>query len=411
MDPRTAATELVQIMRQAGYLAYFAGGWVRDLLLGHPSGDIDIATEAPPEKIMELFPHTVPIGVSFGVVLVVHHHLPFEVTSFRKDGLYLYGRRPETITFATPQEDAARRDFTINGMFFDPLHNAIIDYVGGREDLQQGIIRAIGRAEERIQEDRLRMVRAVRVMARFGFALEPATRQAIERYASSLFPAVAVERIWQEFHKMAKHRGFGSGLVELHRLGLLQEIFPSLKGVSETTLLKQTAPMERFPFNTPAILYLIQLFQAATETEIKRTAAHLKLARKELELALYYRASARFFKTKETDRVRWAYLLSAPESALCCAVYAETLPEPERTAFQRDLESFMQELETPIQRLREGKPLLRATHLQEEGIAPGKIMGKLLKESERLAITHGLRTPAEVLALLKQSPVWQEEKS
>jgi poly(A) polymerase len=403
---RGPATEIVRVLREAGYLAYFAGGWVRDLLLGHPSDDIDIATEAPPERVIELFPKTVPVGVSFGVVIVLHHDMPFEVTSFRKDGLYLYGRRPETIAFASPEEDAQRRDFTINGMFYDPMTDQVIDFVDGQEDLRRGVVRAIGNPEERVKEDRLRMLRAVRVMARFGFTLDAATRMAIERYASSLVPAVAVERIWQEFTKMTQYPGFTRAVVELFSLGLLQVIFPDCALASVAEIEETLACCAQFPVGTPAVLYIAQLFPKVNIPKLREVCERLRVSTRDTELLAHYARVRERYATQSGDSVDWVYLFAHPHAELCQAVYAATLHEPERTRFLAREMLRQQELAEPIARLRERNPVVRATHLQSEGIPNGQLMGRLLKAAERLAIERGWQNPAQVIAELKHLPLW-----
>jgi poly(A) polymerase len=197
------AKQIVQTLVKAGFTTYFAGGWVRDYLMNHPSDDIDIATGAPVDVIQNLFPKTIPVGLAFGIVIVVVEEHQFEVATFRKEKGYVDGRRPTHIESATPEEDALRRDFTINGLFWDPLTETLYDYVEGQKDLRSGIIRAIGDPHARFLEDRLRMIRAVRYSTRFNFSIEIETYQAILTHAKSLFPSVAIERIWQEFHKMA----------------------------------------------------------------------------------------------------------------------------------------------------------------------------------------------------------------
>lgn len=406
---RGPATDIVRVLRDAGYVAYFAGGWVRDLLLGHPSGDIDIATEAPPERIMELFPKTVPVGVSFGVVIVLQNDMPFEVTSFRKDGLYLYGRRPETITFASPEEDAQRRDFTINGMFYDPMTDQVIDFVEGQADLKRGVVRAIGNAEERVKEDRLRMIRAVRVMARFGFALDSATRSAIERYAPSLFPAVAVERIWQEFTKMTQYPGFERAMVELHALGLLQVIFPQCAAITTTEVHEYISPCAKFPVGTPAVLYIAQLFPKTSPEELRNICEQLRVSSRDTELIVHYAKVRQRYVTNSGDSVDWVYLYAHPHAELCQAVYAATLHEPERTRFLSRESTRQKELAEAISRIREGKPVVRAAHLKAEGVPSGPLMGLLLKAAERLTIERELHNPEPVIEYLKQSPLWPKE--
>jgi poly(A) polymerase len=191
------ATQIVETLKEKGFIAYFAGGWVRDFLLGIDSDDIDIATNAPPETIEKLFPHTIPIGKAFGIILVIMNEHKYEVATFRKDIEYKDGRRPSAIEYTTAFEDAKRRDFTINGMFFDPLSEKVMDYVGGEEDLKKKIIRAIGNPHERIKEDRLRMLRAIRLSSKFDFEIEEKTKKAILAHSNELTPFVAIERFYQ----------------------------------------------------------------------------------------------------------------------------------------------------------------------------------------------------------------------
>src|SRR5438093_13251815 len=159
-EREAVATELVRRLRAAGHEAYLAGGCVRDELLGRRPLDYDVATSAPPEVVQRLFPRTVPVGAQFGVVLAIEDGTPFEVATFRSDDAYVDGRRPSRVHFGSAREDALRRDFTINGLFLDPLGGQVVDFVGGQMDLRAGIIRAIGDAHARIAEDRLRMLRA-----------------------------------------------------------------------------------------------------------------------------------------------------------------------------------------------------------------------------------------------------------
>jgi poly(A) polymerase len=192
-DPkRDFALEVVQALTNAGYTALWAGGCVRDLLLGKAPDDYDVATNARPEQVQDVFGprRTRAIGASFGVVLVHgprrKHAGDVEVATFRTEGPYLDGRRPEHVAYATAEEDAHRRDFTINGMFFDPLADRVLDYVGGREDIERKVVRAIGDPHARFREDKLRMLRAVRIAARFEFTLDPQTGDAIRAMAPEL---------------------------------------------------------------------------------------------------------------------------------------------------------------------------------------------------------------------------------
>ena len=222
-----AARLIVETLRRHGYVAYFAGGCVRDRLLGVAAKDFDVATDARPDTVQALFSRTVPVGVQFGVCLVVVDGQAVEVATFRADGRYLDGRRPTTVRFTTAQEDARRRDFTINGMFYDPIADRIIDHVGGQADLAAGIVRAIGDPAARFAEDRLRLLRAVRFAARLGFTIAPSTRAAITE-SSAAVTSVARERIGDEVVKLLTEGGARRGFGLLAETGLLDRILPEL---------------------------------------------------------------------------------------------------------------------------------------------------------------------------------------
>ena len=198
---RDDALAVVRRLREAGHVAYFAGGCVRDLLLRREPEDYDVATDAPPQRVRELFANTQEVGAAFGVILVRHRHSQIEVATFRTEGPYQDGRHPSQVRFATAAEDAQRRDFTINGLFLDPVTNQVIDYVGGEDDLRAGRIRAIGEAARRFDEDSLRLLRAVRFSARFGFPIEPTTAAAIVTHAPQL-KRISPERIAEEMRIM-----------------------------------------------------------------------------------------------------------------------------------------------------------------------------------------------------------------
>src|SRR5687768_2488329 len=194
---REDALAVVRRLRDAGHVAYFAGGCVRDALLGLEPKDYDVATDAPPDRVRELFPRTQAVGAAFGVILVRQGRSQIEVATFRKDLAYADGRRPEGVVFSTAEEDAKRRDFTINGMFFDPIEEKVIDYVGGQRDAVDRVLRAIGLADERFAEDHLRLLRAIRFAARFGLTIEPSTREAIARNVPHLV-RITPERVAEE---------------------------------------------------------------------------------------------------------------------------------------------------------------------------------------------------------------------
>ncbi|MGC2299933.1 MAG: CCA tRNA nucleotidyltransferase [Acidobacteriaceae bacterium] len=240
-----AAERIVLQLRAAGYEAYFAGGCVRDILLGLPPKDYDVATSAHPNAVLALFPRTFAVGAHFGVVLIANdipdadgnsHESVTEVATYRSDVAYLDGRHPTEVRFSSSaQEDVLRRDFTINGMMFDPilhrqtcnLTSAVLDYVGGKNDLRDGIIRAIGEPHRRFEEDKLRMLRAIRFAARFDFTIEAETERAIRQLASGI-SQVSRERIRDELTRMLTEGHARRAFELLDRTGLLKEVLPEI---------------------------------------------------------------------------------------------------------------------------------------------------------------------------------------
>jgi poly(A) polymerase len=243
---------IVQTLRQRGFQAYLVGGCVRDLLLGREPKDYDVATSATPEQVMDIFPETYAVGAQFGVVLVpvpdndvvlsdeatAKSHT-IEVATFRSDIGYSDGRHPDEVRFSRdPREDVARRDFTINGMMLDLSGREpgeVLDFVGGREDLEAGIIRTIGDSEQRFTEDKLRMLRAVRFAARFGYTIEPATFAAIKKLAQEI-SVVSRERVRDELTRMLTEGHGRRAFLLLDETGLLQHVLPeisAMKGVQQ----------------------------------------------------------------------------------------------------------------------------------------------------------------------------------
>jgi len=221
---RDDALAVVRRLRECGHAAYFAGGCVRDLILGGDPKDYDVATDAPPRRVRELFFNTQAVGAAFGVILVRVGASVIEVATFRSDGAYLDGRHPAEVRFTTAEEDARRRDFTINGLFLDPITDSIIDFVGGRDDLHHRRIRAIGDPVARFSEDSLRLLRAVRFAARLDFTIEPLTFQAIRSHAGQL-RRISPERIAEELRLMLSSVSRGAAWELLWKLDLVHEIF------------------------------------------------------------------------------------------------------------------------------------------------------------------------------------------
>jgi poly(A) polymerase len=236
MTARELAEQICARLRESGHQAYLVGGCVRDLLLGREPADFDVATDARPERVQQLFPDSVAVGAQFGVILVVEDSLQVEVATFRSDIGYADGRHPSRVEFsATPEEDVKRRDFTINGMMMDPRDRRVLDFVGGRKDLRAGVIRAIGEPEQRFAEDKLRMVRAIRFSARFRYGIEPATQRAIVKLAPGILQ-VSQERLRDELTKLLTEGAAQRAFELLDETGLLRELLPEIsrmKGVQQ----------------------------------------------------------------------------------------------------------------------------------------------------------------------------------
>jgi poly(A) polymerase len=224
------AHDIVRKLRAARHVAYYAGGCVRDLLSGKPPKDIDIATDARPDVVQKLFPRTYAVGAHFGVIVVLENGFQFEVATFRSDGAYIDGRRPVEVHFATAEEDAARRDFTINGMFFDPENGEVIDFVGGRGDLDRRLLRAIGDPAQRFAEDRLRMLRAIRFATVLGFEIDPATWEAVVACSASI-TQISAERIREELVKIFLSPNRARGWDLLDASGLMAAILPEIEAM------------------------------------------------------------------------------------------------------------------------------------------------------------------------------------
>lgn len=224
---RKTAEQIIGRLTQAGHTALLAGGCVRDTLLGREPKDFDVATSATPEQVVKLFPGAQTVGAHFGVVIVRMNHEHVEVATFRSDGSYSDGRRPDSVTYSTPELDAQRRDFTVNGLFYDPLKEEVIDYVGGQNDLRMGLLRAIGVAKDRFEEDRLRMLRAVRFATVLEFDIEHATWESICGLAPKI-KSVSIERIREEFIKIMLSPNRVRGFDLLVNSGLMQEFLPEI---------------------------------------------------------------------------------------------------------------------------------------------------------------------------------------
>ncbi len=266
--PRETALWVVQHLVEGGFQALFAGGCVRDMLLEHPVYDYDVATDASPDQVAELFPRVLLVGAKFGVAMVLHRGRKVEVTTFRSDVSYSDGRRPDAVTFTSAAEDAQRRDFTINGMFYDPLKEQLIDYVGGQRDLELRIIRTIGQPEQRFGEDYLRMLRAARFSVRLGFAIESETAAAVRALADRI-KAISGERIFEELSKMLARASAAEALDLLIDLNLAQHIFPAELMADEPRLARARQRLAKVASKKNLTLALAALLAEAPPAAIR----------------------------------------------------------------------------------------------------------------------------------------------
>lgn len=229
---RAQALSIIQTLRGHGFEAYLCGGCVRDMILGREPADFDVATNAVPDQVEALFDKTLAVGKSFGVVIVIQDDCEIEVATFRKDSAEGDGRRPDSVAFSSKEEDALRRDFTINGMFYDPLTDKILDFVGGQEDLKKGVVRFIGNPDQRIEEDKLRLMRAIRFASRFEFSIDPESWEAIKRHVQEI-RVVSEERVADELLKILRARNFGLAMDLLFESKLIDVILPEVAAMKD----------------------------------------------------------------------------------------------------------------------------------------------------------------------------------
>lgn len=233
MTAKDAALQIISTLQKAGFEAVLAGGCVRDELMGLEPHDFDVASNATPDEVISLFDKTIPVGKQFGVVRVLIDGIETEVATFRSDSKESDGRRPDSVEFSSMEEDAKRRDLTINGLFLEPFSGKIFDFVGGQEDIKNKIIRFIGDPKERIDEDRLRVLRVIRFAARFDFTIDKNTLRAIKLNAHRIHD-VSMERIKDEFDKMLKQERPSEAILLLKETGLLNETLPELLPLWDT---------------------------------------------------------------------------------------------------------------------------------------------------------------------------------
>ena len=403
---RRFATDVALRLRTAGFEALFAGGCVRDRLLDRDPKDYDVATSAKPDEVEETFrkhgTYTVPVGAAFGVICVVDPKtkMQVEVATFRSDGAYLDGRRPVNVTFSTPQEDAQRRDFTINGLFLDPETEEVIDYVDGRKDLDAGIVRAIGDPEARFTEDKLRLLRAVRFTATLGFKLEERTRSAIGKMPEAL-RLVSAERITGELEKMLLDASRAQGLQLLDEVGLLPMLFPESMPLPGREAFAEVLSLESHLSAPTFPLALAPLLAAVTDARGARDLAkQWRLSSRQAHRISWLVENYRALHAAQTQR--WPQLqrilIHEGRDELVSLLAAQTACQQTGAA---DLAFCRERIAWPAEKLNP-PPLLTGDSLIEAGLSPGKKFAKLLEEVRNAQLEGRVTTREEAMHYVKR---------
>jgi poly(A) polymerase len=393
MTERELATEVVTKLQAAGHTALWAGGCVRDELLGLTPADYDIATSATPEQVNQLFRRCHSFGASFGVVEVLgprDEHgdwLKVQVATFRTDGTYSDGRRPDSVQYSSPEEDAARRDFTINGLFFDPVTQQVMDYVGGKADLEARVLRAIGDPVARFTEDKLRVLRAVRMAARFGLTVDATTWQAVVRMAGQI-QVVSVERIAEELRKMLTHPSRGRGMTLLRESGLLKLILPEAGELPEKMASTEVA---KLAFEVA----LAGLMRECDAKDVARVAKRLKLSNQEVDDVLWLVTKQQLLVQNPHPPRSTLFPLLADERRLLLLMFLILCGQSEAGELaRRTLNNHLPgELNPP--------PLLTGDDLKQLGYKPGPQFKVWLDEVRRMQLDSELTSRAEAEAWVR----------
>ena len=432
MEAEALARQVIAKLRAAGHRAYLVGGCVRDLLLGVKPKDFDIATDARPDRIMDLFPRSGRVGAHFGVVLVRDYFEQVEVATFRSDHEYLDGRHPEHVRFETdPREDVLRRDFTINGLMMDPDDGNVLDFVDGRGDLARRLVRAIGDPYERFREDHLRLLRAIRFAARLKFEIEPATFDAIKR-DHALILKVAAERVREELVRILTEGGARRGFEMLDESGMLADVLPevaAMKGVaqppeyhpegdvwSHTLMLLEQLPQPVSPtLALGALLHDVGKPPTFRVAERIRFDGHveegerlangilnrLRFSRNEIEQV--EALIANHMKFKDVHRMKDSTLkrfLRMPEFAEHLELHRLDVMSSNRRLenyelAKRKLEEYSDEHLKP-------EPLITGADLIELGYEPGPMFGRILHTVEDAQLEGRVMSPADALHLVRE---------
>jgi poly(A) polymerase len=393
-SPADGALEIVKTLRAKGHVALLAGGCVRDMLLGREPKDYDVATDAHPEQVQRLFPKARLVGVKFGVVLVRKFGHDVEVATFRTDSAYSDGRHPDSVTFGEELEDARRRDFTINGLFFDPIEDRVIDHVDGRKDLEARLIRTIGDPERRFAEDYLRMLRAVRFAVQLeSFSIEPATGAAIRRLAERL-PAISPERIWMELEGILTSPWPAEGWAYLVDLGLSSYIVPGWQASPEESarIKRRLAGLGGAP-PTPGLALAI-MFQERPFTRVEPLCRDLRLSNRLTETIVWLvGALPKLLDAADLELADLKILMAGPAWDDLCRLSTSTITkaDPRSSALLRTLDRAKA---IPIEDAAP-PPLLTGDELGAMGMKPGPRFGDILKAVYRAQLNESITTKAQ----------------
>lgn len=432
--PRQSAAEIVHTLQRAGHCAFWVGGCVRDFLLGREPGDYDIATSARPEQIETLFPKTIPVGRKFGVIIVVAGEDQFQVATFRAEADYRDGRRPETVVFADARADAERRDFTVNGLFFDPETKKIHDWVGGEADLKARIIRTIGAPEERFAEDHLRLLRAVRFATQLDFEIEAATFAAIQKSAAKI-KLISAERIRDELLKLFWAPRADRGLKLLHTSGLLDHVLPEIAATvvceqspyfhpegsvfNHLGLMLSQMPPEAHPLLPWAVL-MHDVAKPLTASRDEKTGSihfyehekigadmteqileRLKFPRKDIEaVATAVRYHMQFKDARQMRKATLRRMLLRETFPLELQLHRlDCLGSHRRLDAYEFVVAQAEELAKQPEIL---PPLLTGIDLIALGVTPGKTLGAMLRELREKQLSDELKSSAEARTWVRQ---------
>ena len=390
MTNRQAAIEIIKRLQKKGFTALLAGGCVRDMLLRRRAKDYDVATNALPEDVIRLFKRTLKVGAKFGVVIVLIERQQVEVAAFRTETGYADGRHPSKVRFADPAEDVARRDFTINGMFYDPLRKKVIDFVEGRTDLKGKRIRTIGLPQERFGEDYLRMLRAIRFSTQLGFAIEKNTWRAICDNAKNIIK-ISGERIAMELEGILISPRRAEGISLLFKSGLADSIFPALAGKSAVSVLG------KLPKNSDFVLAIAALFADCTTEFALEKCRILKLSRNQIKHIKFLLANRGKLLNDKMSLAELKMILAEP--------YFDDLYELQKAVQKAGKKSItaLLHLRKRIKSLGDielkPKPLLNGHDLMKLGAVPGPALGQLARELYVTQLEGVVQTP-------KQAKLW-----